>query len=146
MIHFSNSLHSHTGSTESLSGGSSQTPKLSFIYNPTDNDFNQISTSTSFDKYEKHTSGDEEDEEDLTTDYENDEDEQQVEAVEKSPYEMILGFRVNDDESVEYFVKKRNRPYRDCEWISKETYLLYPNANQALKRYHRRVLYPPEEP
>lgn len=66
---------------------------------------------------------------------------------EKSPYESIFSYRKSQDgDSFEYFVKKRDRPYRECEWITESEYLQYPNAAQTLKRYHKKNPYPPPQP
>ena len=68
-------------------------------------------------------------------------------TTEKSPYESIFSYRTSSDgESLEYFVKKRDRPYRECEWISESEYLQYPNAAQTLKRYHKKNPFPPSPP
>ena len=65
---------------------------------------------------------------------------------EKSPYETILSFRDGENGEVEYFVKKKERPYRECEWVSESEYLKYPNSTQILKRYKKKNPFPPPEP
>ena len=64
---------------------------------------------------------------------------------ERSPVETILGYK-NTDTGIEYFCKMRNRPYRDCRWITTEEFQTFPGAPQTLKRYHKKFPVPPPEP
>ncbi|KAH0785021.1 F/Y-rich N-terminus family protein [Histomonas meleagridis] len=145
----SSSLDNQAGKG-SESGIDDSCPRIiNFVYHPKDQPYNsQISSSPSIENYNsKHSNDDDEFEyAEMSSSDTDTYDEVQVETSEKSPFEKIIAYRVDEDQSYSYLVKKRNRPYRECEWVSTDVYLQYPNAAQSLKRYHKRVLAPPSEP
>ena len=128
-------------SSDEFPGPDGRVPGIRFVYERHASASQQITPSPSIDSYRRSSDNQSE-----SADSSSDAEEVASEATEKSPYEAILSHRQGPDGSFSYFVKFRDRPYRDCRWIEESEYLQYPNAGQALKRYHKKHPYPKPAP
>ena len=63
----------------------------------------------------------------------------------KSTIQMILGERMVDDNK-EYFVKYKQKSYRNCSWITEEDLLLNHQGSRIIKRYKKKYPYSPPQP
>ena len=128
-------------SYDERSGSVGAVPGIRFVYERHASASQQVTPSPSIDAYRRSSENASEDS-DSFSDFE----EGTSESAEKSPFEMILTHRQDPSGAFSYFVKVRDRPYRDCRWIEASEYLKYPNAAQSLKRYHKKHPYPKPEP
>ena len=64
----------------------------------------------------------------------------------KSPFETILSYREGDEGEYEYFIKLKNRPYRDSRWVKESEFASFPHKFQAAKRFRKKFPIPPSEP
>ncbi|EAY02795.1 F/Y-rich N-terminus family protein [Trichomonas vaginalis G3] len=120
-----------------------------------DDSFSDSNSDTAFqlnlaeeEEHKNQQDSDEASQEEISQTTTSSDDEASSENSSKSPFEYILGYKLEDETNNEkmLFVKYKGKAYIHCEWIPLSKFLSFPEANRQWKRYEKKNPYPPPEP